>query len=225
MYLKLYKKEQLSLQLCPTTYLVSIRFIHYREILQGLWDSLNLLMDLAVKAGPWNMHVHFSEVIFFAIFFFAKLHIACICLAHVQNIFVLVWIFCFVFNFCFLWCGSDMTRNSLAVPKYYLTKFWTNIPNKRQDRRRIEAEIAKKAAPECLAVIQCVSFTMPSYSLSMLLYVSWMWFYAFSVATCKEKTVYGRLFLWNLFFIFWQKSFRYCSLIFFSFFNFFFAYA
>lgn len=105
MYLKLCKKEQLSLQLCPTTYLVSIHFIHYREILQGLWASLNLLMDLAVKAGPWNMHVHFSEVIFFAIFFFAKLHIACICLAHVQNIFVLVLIFVLFLIFVFYYVG------------------------------------------------------------------------------------------------------------------------
>lgn len=41
------------------------------------------------------MHVHFSEVIFFAIFFFAKLHIAYICSANVQNIFVFVLIFVF----------------------------------------------------------------------------------------------------------------------------------
>lgn len=35
-------------------------------------------------------------------------------------------------------------RNNLAIPKYYLTKFCTNILSKRQGRGRTATEIAKK---------------------------------------------------------------------------------
>lgn len=160
------------------------------------------------------MHVLFWKLIFFAIFFFGKLQIAEICLANFQTNFVLV-LFFHLYNVGqrqqeIVWLSLNITSQNFA---------WIY-----QGRGRTGTETAKKQLQSAWQWYSVQHYNAIIPSQHAALYKLKLVFSPSQLQLTKTKECIRdfshlmfkfKLFLWNSFFIFWQKSFRYCHLLFF----------